>query len=121
LRKLTRRLLQDCGYTVLESGDPAEALRIAAEYPGELPLMITDVVMPGFSGSVLAEKLATSRPETKVLYASGYTDEAVLPLPRPGQHYAFLEKPFTREALLLKVRELLDWSPRSSHLQPNCP
>jgi signal transduction histidine kinase/CheY-like chemotaxis protein len=120
LRRLTRRL-QDCGYTVLESGDPAEALRIAAEYPGKLPLMITDVVMPGFSGSVLAEKLATTRPETKVLYASGYTDEAVIPLPRPGQHYAFLEKPFTREALLLKVRELLDWSPQISHLQPNRP
>jgi two-component system cell cycle sensor histidine kinase/response regulator CckA len=121
LRRLTRRLLQDCGYTVLESGDPAEALRIAAEYPGTLPLMITDVVMPGFSGSVLAEKLATSRPETKVLYASGYSDEAVIPLPRPGQHYAFLEKPFTREALLLKVRELLDWSPQMSHLQSNRP
>jgi two-component system, cell cycle sensor histidine kinase and response regulator CckA len=121
LRRLTRRLLQDCGYTVLESADPAEALRIAAEYPGKLPLMITDVVMPGFSGSVLAEKLATTRPETKVLYASGYTDEAVIPLPRPGQHYAFLEKPFTREALLLKVRELLDWSPQISHLQPNRP
>jgi len=121
LRRLTRRLLQDCGYTVLESGDPVEALRIAAEYPGELPLMITDVVMPGFSGSVLAEKLATSRPETKVLYASGYSDEAVIPLPRPGQHYAFLEKPFTREALLRKVRELLDWSPQTSPLQPNRP
>jgi two-component system cell cycle sensor histidine kinase/response regulator CckA len=119
LRRLTRRLLQDCGYTVLESGDPAEALRIAAEYPGELPLMITDVVMPGFSGSVLAEKLATSRPETKVLYASGYSDEAVIPFPRLGQHCAFLEKPFTREALLLKVRELLDWSPQMAHLQPN--
>jgi CheY-like chemotaxis protein len=111
LRRLTRRLLQDCGYTVLESGDPAEALRIAAEYPGPLPLMITDVVMPGFSGSVLAEKLAAARPEIKVLYASGYSDEAVAPSRMPGQNYAFLEKPFTREDLLRKVRELLDSSP----------
>jgi two-component system, cell cycle sensor histidine kinase and response regulator CckA len=111
LRRLTRRLLQDCGYTVLESGDPADALRIAAEYPGPLPLMITDVVMPGFSGSVLAEKLAATRPETKVLYASGYSDEAVIPARMPGQDYAFLEKPFTREDLLRKVRELLDSPP----------
>jgi two-component system, cell cycle sensor histidine kinase and response regulator CckA len=121
LRQLTQRLPQDCGYTVLESGDPAEALRIAAEYPGSLPLMITDVVMPGFSGSVLAEKLAASRPETKVLYASGYTDEAVIPLPTPGQHYAFLEKPFTREDLLRKVRELLDGSPQKSHSPTQAP
>jgi two-component system, cell cycle sensor histidine kinase and response regulator CckA len=118
LRRLTRQLLQDCGYTVLESGDPAEALRIAAEYPGALPLMITDVVMPGFSGSVLAEKLATSRPETKVLYASGYSDEAVIPSPIPGQQYAFLEKPFTRDGLLRKVRELLDSSPQINISSP---
>jgi two-component system cell cycle sensor histidine kinase/response regulator CckA len=118
LRRLTRRLLQDCGYTVLESGDPAEALRIAAEYPGALPLMITDVVMPGFSGSVLAEKLATSRPETRVLYASGYSDEAVIASRMPGQHYAFLEKPFTREDLLRKVRDLLDSSPQTNVSSP---
>jgi len=118
LRRLTRRLLQDCGYTVLESGDPAEALRIAAEYPGTLPLMITDVVMPGFSGSVLAEKLAASRPETRVLYASGYSDEAVIPSRMPGQHYAFLEKPFTREDLLRKVRDLLDASPQTNVSAP---
>ena len=118
LRRLTRRLLQDCGYTVLESGDPAEALRIAAEFPGALPLMITDVVMPGFSGSVLAEKLSTSRPETRVLYASGYSDEAVIPSRMPGQHYAFLEKPFTREDLLRKVRDLLDASPQTNVSAP---
>jgi two-component system, cell cycle sensor histidine kinase and response regulator CckA len=118
LRRLTRRLLQDCGYTVLESGDPAEALRMAAEYPGALPLLITDVVMPGFSGAVLAEKLAASRPETKVLYASGYSDEAVIPSPMPGQNYAFLEKPFTREDLLRKVRQLLDSSPQTNISAP---
>jgi two-component system, cell cycle sensor histidine kinase and response regulator CckA len=118
LRRLTRRLLQDCGYTVLESGDPVEALRMAAEYPGALPLMITDVVMPGFSGSILAEKLAASRPDTKVLYASGYSDEAVLPSRLPGQQHAFLEKPFTREGLLRKVRDLLDSSPQTDVLSP---
>lgn len=110
LRGLTRRLLEDCGYTVLDSGDPAEALRMAGEHQGPLPLMITDVVMPGFSGSVLAERLARIRPETKVLYASGYNDDSIVQLRVRGRDYAFLEKPFTREDLLRKVRELLDSS-----------
>ena len=108
LRVLTRRLLEDCGYTVLDSGDPSEALCIAGEHKGSLPLMITDVVMPGFSGSVLAERLAAVRPETKVLYTSGYADDAGVQLRVPGQDYAFLEKPFTRDDLIRKVRELLD-------------
>jgi two-component system cell cycle sensor histidine kinase/response regulator CckA len=108
LRVLTRRLLEDCGYTVLDSGDPSEALCIAGEHKGSLPLMITDVVMPGFSGSVLAERLAAVRPETKVLYTSGYADDAGVQLRVPGRDYAFLEKPFTRDDLIRKVRELLD-------------
>jgi two-component system cell cycle sensor histidine kinase/response regulator CckA len=115
LRGLTCLLLQGCGYTVLDSGDPGEALRIAGEHKGSLPLMITDVVMPGFSGSVLAERLAAVRPETKVLYTSGYIDDAMVQLRVPGQDYAFLEKPFTRDALVRKVRELLDL-PTHPHL-----
>jgi two-component system, cell cycle sensor histidine kinase and response regulator CckA len=108
LRQLTRRLLQDSGYKVLDSGDPAEALRMAGEYPGPLPLMITDLFMPGFSGSVLARKIAPVHPETKVLYASGYDDNSLVQLGVCGQDYAFLEKPFTRDDLLRKVREVLD-------------
>ena len=108
LRGLTRRILEDSGYTVLDSGDPAEALRIAAEHEGPLPLMITDVVMPGFSGSVLAERVAVVRPGTKVLYASGYNDDSISHLHVRGQDSAFLDKPFTRESLLRKVRDLLD-------------
>jgi YesN/AraC family two-component response regulator len=93
---------------VLDSGDPAEALRMAAEHEGPLPLMITDVVMPGFSGSVLAERVAEVRPETKVLYASGYNDDSIVHSHVRGQDSAFLDKPFTRENLLRKVRDLLD-------------
>ena len=100
---------------MLDSGDPSEALRIAREHEGLLPLMITDVVMPGFSGSVLAERLAAIRPETKVLYTSGYPDDPIIRLRVPGQDYEFLEKPFTRDDLVLKVRELLD-SPAHSPL-----
>jgi len=108
LRGLTRRFLEDGGYTVLDSGDPAEALRMATEYPGPLPLLVTDVVMPGFSGSVLAERVAAVRTETKVLYTSGYNEDSVVPFRATGQSCAFLNKPFTREELLKKVRELLD-------------
>jgi DNA-binding NtrC family response regulator len=115
LRVLTRRLLEDSGYTVLDTGDPSEALQMAAEHPGPLPLMITDVVMPGFSGTVLAEKLTAVRRETKVLLTSGYHDGSILQSSgyvkdgEPGDlSYAFLEKPFTREALLRKVRDVLE-------------
>ena len=95
-------------YTIIDSGDPSEALRIADEHVGSLPLMITDVVMPGFSGSILAERLAVIRPETKVLYTSGYAADETFQLNVPGQDYGFLEKPFSRDALVRKVRELLD-------------
>jgi PAS domain S-box-containing protein len=108
LRGLTRRILEDCGYKVLDTGDPVDALRMAAAYGGRLPLMITDVVMPGLSGPLLADKLVAARPGTRVLYTSGYTDDAVAQQGIPGSR-AFLEKPFTRDALVRKVRELLDF------------
>jgi two-component system, cell cycle sensor histidine kinase and response regulator CckA len=108
LRMLTKLILEQCGYTVLDSGEPAEALRIADGHKGPLPLMITDVVMPGFTGRVLAERLAVDRPETKVLFTSGYADDATAEQGVFGADSAFLEKPFTRDDLVRKVRELLD-------------
>jgi len=108
LRQLTRVLLETCGYTVLDSGDPLEAIRIAERYKGPMPLLITDVVMPGISGSILAQRLTASRPEMRVLYTSGYADDSMIHggLLEPG--CILLEKPFTRDALVRKVRELLD-------------
>jgi two-component system, cell cycle sensor histidine kinase and response regulator CckA len=108
LRKLLRILLENRGYTVLDSGDPAEALCIAREHKGPLPLMITDVNMPGFSGHVLAERLAVDRPETRVLYTSGDPDDLDDRHDVLGPNYAFLEKPFTSDDLAGKVREILD-------------
>jgi FixJ family two-component response regulator len=108
LRELTRRLLEDCGYTVLDSGNPLEAILIADQHKGALPLLITDVVMPGLSGPALAEILAVARLDTRVLYTSGYTDDAIFPHGKLGANCAFLEKPFTRDDLMRKVRELLD-------------
>jgi CheY-like chemotaxis protein len=108
LRGLTRQLLEGCGYTVLDSGQPSEALSIAEHHPGPLHLMITDVMMPGLCGPGLAEKLVAVRPETRVLYTSGCSADAVF---KPGLHaldHAFLEKPFTRDELIRKVREVLE-------------
>ena len=110
LRKLIRRLLEDGGYTVLDSGDPAVALCIAQEHPGPIPLLITDVVLPGMSGSEVAAGVIKNRPETRVLYVSGFNDESIVPLLVPGHSYAFLKKPFTQDELLKKVRQLLDSS-----------
>ena len=108
LRMLTKLILEKCGYTVLDSGEPADALRIAADHQGRLPLMITDVVMPGFTGLVLAERLAQLRPETKVLFTSGYANDETAKQEISGTTCAFLEKPFTRDDLVRRVRELLD-------------
>lgn len=107
LRGLMRRLLEGGGYRVLDSGDPGVALRIAEEHPGRIPLLITDVVLPGFSGADLAARVTGKRPETKVLYISGFDDEAVAPELAPGNGRAFLKKPFTQDDLLKKVRQLL--------------
>jgi two-component system, cell cycle sensor histidine kinase and response regulator CckA len=81
---------------------------MAELHRGPLPLMITDVVMPGFGGPILAERLAAIRPETKVLYTSGYAADEIVHMRAPGQDYAFLEKPFTRNDLVRRVRDLLD-------------
>jgi two-component system, cell cycle sensor histidine kinase and response regulator CckA len=108
LRDLTRLLLEGVGYQVLDSGIPEEALRMAKDYVGPLPLLITDVVMPGMSGIGLAEEFAKIRPETKVLYTSGYADDAIARHGGLASDAFFLEKPFSRDALIRKVRTILD-------------
>lgn len=118
LRKLTRKLLEESGYRVLDSGDPAEALRIAEEHPGPLPLVITDVVMPGMNGFALGARITARRAESKILLVSGYNDESITRLQNPGERCAFLEKPFTRAELLSKVRELLG-EDSNAHASPD--
>jgi two-component system, cell cycle sensor histidine kinase and response regulator CckA len=110
LRELTRLLLEGVGYQVLDFGVPEEAIRMAKNYVGSLPLLITDIVMPGMSGIELAEEFAKIRPETKLLYASGYADDAIARHGGLASEASFLEKPFTRDALLRKVRGILDSS-----------
>jgi CheY-like chemotaxis protein len=108
LRKLSRRSLEAAGYTVLTAAGGDEAMQVSARHPGDIHLVFTDVVMPRMSGRVLAQELARARPGIKVLYTSGYTDDAIVHhgVLNPGTH--FVAKPFTSADLTRKVREVLD-------------
>ena len=111
VRRLTTKVLEARGYKVLVASDGPEALRLAAQHPAPIQLLVTDVVMPGMSGSELAASLVRARPELKVLYVSGYADESIVRhgILEPG--LAFLQKPFTPDALAAKVRAMLDAKP----------
>jgi len=108
LRKLARKILERYGYTILDAPDGDEALRICERHQGTIHLLLTDVVMPGMSGRALADRLALLHPATKVLYASGYTDNAIIHHGALIAGTAFIQKPYTPEALARKVREVLD-------------
>jgi CheY-like chemotaxis protein len=107
LPQLTRRLLQRQGYTVLVAGNADEALQLFEQNPS-IDVVLTDVVMPGGNGPELARRLVERRPGLKVIYMSGYTDDAIVQhgVLKPG--IAFLHKPFTLEGLGRKIREVLD-------------
>ncbi|MBI4241191.1 MAG: response regulator [Candidatus Rokubacteria bacterium] len=108
VRDVARDILRDHGYTVLEARHGDDALRICERHAGPIHLMVTDTVMPQMSGRELAERLTVVRPETKVLYVSGYTDNAIVHNGMLNAGVAFLQKPFTPDALARKVREVLD-------------
>ncbi len=108
VRKLCKHSLEQCGYTVLEGEDPMHAMQIFEQHVGPIDLVLTDVVMPKMSGPEMVELLEPIMPDAKVLYMSGYTDNAVLTTQvlEPGMH--FLQKPFSLDALAEKVRGVLD-------------
>ena len=110
VRQLTTRVLETRGYTVLAAGSGEEALALAARYSDRIHVLVSDVVMPGMNGRELARRLSALRDGLKVLFVSGYTGEAVHQrgLLEPG--VAFLQKPFTADALARKLREVLDAS-----------
>lgn len=107
MRELTRDFLATCGYSVLEAGSANEALAIVDQHPGAIDLLITDVVMPGESGPKLAARLLQKRRNLKVLYVSGYTANAIVHHGSVDPGIAFLQKPFSRDGLRRKVREVL--------------
>ncbi|MFH2113267.1 MAG: response regulator, partial [Spirochaetota bacterium] len=108
LRKIAIRTLEATGYTVLLASDGEDALRISGQYTSDIHLLLTDVVMPRVGGRLLVQRLVKKRPAIRVIYMSGYTDDAIV---RHGVLDAgtnFLGKPFSSEDLQKKVREVLD-------------
>jgi two-component system cell cycle sensor histidine kinase/response regulator CckA len=108
VRDLVGTVLQSQGYQVLLATDGQDALRICQEHSGAIDLLLTDMVMPGISGSELAQAMIRLRPELKVLYMSGYTEYAVVNQGVMERVQSFIWKPFTNAALLEKVRQVLD-------------
>jgi CheY-like chemotaxis protein len=108
VRALARKILQDQGYTVLDTNRGEAALALAKSHPSPIHVLVSDVVMPGMSGHRLAGDVETVQPGIKTLFISGYADDTVLRYGILSSETAFLQKPFTIEALPLKVRQVLD-------------
>jgi PAS domain S-box-containing protein len=108
VRRFVHRALELRGYTVLEAALPSQALQFCADVAGPIHLLLTDVVMPEMSGRVLADRVTALRPETKVLYMSGYTDDAIVHQGMLEPGVTLLQKPVTTSVLAHKVREILD-------------
>jgi two-component system cell cycle sensor histidine kinase/response regulator CckA len=108
LRKLAQIFLEEGGFHVLSAASGEDAMEVAARHPLPLDLLLTDVVMPGMNGRVLAEQLLPRHPGMKVLYMSGYTDSFIAGHGVWGEEIQLLHKPFTEDVLIRKVREVLD-------------
>jgi DNA-binding NtrC family response regulator len=108
VRGLARQILEQAGYNVLDARGGEEAIRLCRERRGPIDLLLTDVVMPETSGKEVAERLTRLRPMTRVLYMSGYTDDAIVHHGVLDSDVEFIQKPFTPSALARKVREVLD-------------
>ncbi len=108
LRKLAHGFLGRLGYRILSATNATEAMALAREFPDAIHLLLTDVVMPGESGSQLAEQLAETRPAMRVLYMSGYTDNGIVDKGILEKGLAFLQKPFTPVLLAQRIRQVLD-------------
>jgi len=107
VRQLVRDTLAGRGYDVLEAGNGETGIAAATRHQGNIDLVITDVMMPGMGGREMVQELIKARPGTKVLYLSGYTEDAILNDGSVDKAAAFLQKPFTLQSLSRKVREVL--------------
>jgi CheY-like chemotaxis protein len=112
VRILTREYLASTGYSVLVAEDGPEAIEAAQKHQGPIHLLLTDVVMPGMNGQELAGRLTAMRPEMKVLYMSGYTNEIVFRHGISESGPPLLQKPFTLDELARQVRDVLEAPPR---------
>ena len=100
-------MLEKSGYIVLEAPDSEAALAIASEYPAHLDAVVTDLVMPKMDGRTLAAELASIRPKTRVVFTSGYTDDALIRRGLVDSPHAFLQKPFTEEQVAATLTALI--------------
>jgi CheY-like chemotaxis protein len=113
VRDLAREVLQMNGYDVIEASGPGRALEACRHHQGPIHLMLTDMVMPTMNGRELYGRVAPLRPETRVLFMSGYTDHDVIRQGVLDEKTPYLQKPFALDALARKVREVLDAAPPS--------
>src|SRR5208337_5260104 len=105
---LSRIVLENLGYTVLAAPAPVQAILLAQDHPGDIDLLITDVVMPEMNGRELAEKLSAIRPDLKCLYMSGYTADLIAHHGILDEGLNFIQKPFGSNDLAARVRQVLD-------------
>ena len=107
VRSVIRRMLEQLGYTILDAADGQLALEVASRHQGPIDLVITDIVMPALGGRELAERLRRVRPDIRILYTSGYTDDAIVRSVVQDARVVFMQKPFTPEVLARRVRQAL--------------
>ena len=108
VRALVSTMLGRSGYNVLDADGGERALEIIRAHRGSIDLLLTDVVMPAMNGRVLAERLQALSPATRVLFMSGYSDDAIMRAGVRAAEVGFLQKPFSSAALAAKIREILE-------------
>jgi two-component system cell cycle sensor histidine kinase/response regulator CckA len=108
VRNLSQEILEDSGYRVVVATNGKEGLRVCREFDEHIDLIITDVVMPEMNGREMVEHVTLLRPTTKVLFMSGYTDDAIVRHGILEENMSYMQKPFLPDALVLKAREVLD-------------
>ncbi|HYE04250.1 MAG TPA: response regulator [Planctomycetota bacterium] len=111
VRDMLREMLTDNGYTVLEAGSGPEALAVAEKADYQFDVMLTDVVMPKMNGPELAEEMGKIVPDLRVLYMSGYMDKVIVDRGVLDRDFIFIDKPFSGEAMLRKLREAIERDP----------